>query len=126
MKLTKRTNIKEYPMATLTHNGQIFIWNGTFDERELPKAARFRWNPEAKKWWTDDAAKAAVLAEYADGAAQAKLAVRTETLAASRATDANIEIPANPGCEYLPYQKAGIAYALRAFGYLKQEEGDAR
>lgn len=106
-------------MATLSHNGQIFVWHGTFDERELPKAARFRWNPDAKKWWTDDARKAAVLAKYADGSAQAKLAVRTEALSASRATDADIEIPANLGCAYLPYQKAGIAYTLRAFGYAK-------
>ena len=31
----------------------------------------------------------------------------------SRATDSSIEIPAPPGLSYLPYQKAGIAYAIK-------------
>jgi SWI/SNF-related matrix-associated actin-dependent regulator 1 of chromatin subfamily A len=33
-------------------------------------------------------------------------------LVASNASDASIDIPSPPGLEYLPYQKAGIAYAL--------------
>ena len=33
-------------------------------------------------------------------------------VAASRATDAEIEIPSPDGLEYLPFQRAGIAYAL--------------
>ena len=33
--------------------------------------------------------------------------------AESRATDASIEIPAPTGLSYLPYQKAGIAYAIK-------------
>jgi hypothetical protein len=43
----------------------------------------------------------------------------SRTLTASRATDADIDIPAPAGLEYLPYQKAGIAFALRVFGDLK-------
>lgn len=35
-----------------------------------------------------------------------------ESLQASRATDADITIPAPAGCEYLPYQRAGIKYAI--------------
>lgn len=31
---------------------------------------------------------------------------------ASRAVEADIDIPAPKGCEYLPYQRAGIAYAM--------------
>jgi len=48
----------------------------------------------------------------------AEVAVREEAKAASKATDAAVEIPAPPGLEYLPYQKAGIAFALRCFGDL--------
>jgi len=43
---------------------------------------------------------------------------RAKALAASRATDADVEIPAPAGLEYLPFQKAGIVYCLRKFGYL--------
>jgi hypothetical protein len=35
---------------------------------------------------------------------------------ASRASSADIDIPAPHGLEYLPYQKAGIAYCLSVFG----------
>lgn len=38
--------------------------------------------------------------------------VRAAANAASRATDAAIDIPAPPGLEYMPFQRAGIAYAL--------------
>jgi SWI/SNF-related matrix-associated actin-dependent regulator 1 of chromatin subfamily A len=33
-------------------------------------------------------------------------------IAASRATDSDINLPAPAGCAYLPYQKAGVAYAM--------------
>lgn len=36
----------------------------------------------------------------------------------SRATDADVAIPCPSGLTYLPYQKAGIAFALRVFGDL--------
>jgi SNF2-related domain/Helicase conserved C-terminal domain len=38
-------------------------------------------------------------------------AARLERIEASRATDASIDIPCNPGLAYLPYQRGGIAYA---------------
>jgi SWI/SNF-related matrix-associated actin-dependent regulator 1 of chromatin subfamily A len=110
-------------MATLTHDG-VYRWRGNFEERLLPKAAGFRWDPALKIWWTDDSRKAAALAQYADESAKAALAVREETLAASKATDSAIEIPAPAGCEYLPYQRAGIAYAAnRPDTLLADEQG---
>jgi SWI/SNF-related matrix-associated actin-dependent regulator 1 of chromatin subfamily A len=39
-------------------------------------------------------------------------AERTAALNASRATDAAVELPVPDGLSYLPYQRAGIAYAL--------------
>jgi hypothetical protein len=38
---------------------------------------------------------------------------------ASRATDSNVEIPCPKGLAYLPYQRAGIVYAMKVFGDLK-------
>lgn len=37
---------------------------------------------------------------------------------ASRATDVDVEIPKPDGLDYLPFQRAGIVYALRVFGEL--------
>ncbi len=89
-------------------------------------------------WWTDDLLRACELLEYADAdlrsdleqrvaplreqeaedeeASLAHAALRAEkkvlTLEASRAADAEIEIPAPAGFAYLPYQRAAIAFAL--------------
>ena len=110
-------------MATLTHNGALYTWSGTFDERLLPKEAGFRWNPETRQWWTNDSRKAAALAAYADGAARAALTQRETALAASRATNnTEIEIPCPGGLAYLPYQKAGIAYAAQRTNALIADE----
>lgn len=41
---------------------------------------------------------------------------RQEVLAASAATDADLDIPRPAGLEYLPFQRAGIKFVLDAFG----------
>lgn len=40
----------------------------------------------------------------------------TETPDPSRAENSDLDIPVPYGLTYMPYQKAGIAYALRKFG----------
>jgi SWI/SNF-related matrix-associated actin-dependent regulator 1 of chromatin subfamily A len=40
---------------------------------------------------------------------------KAEAIEVSRATDAAVEIPRPDGCEYLGYQKAGVAYAQSAY-----------
>lgn len=99
-------------------------------------------------WWTDEALKASALAEHADGALRAELerraapareaqardakrAARAEkvkklqrvmSLEASRAKDAKVDIPSPPGLDYLPFQRAAIAYALGRPGTLLADE----
>ena len=99
----------------------------SYDERSIPKTAGFRWNPDDKIWWTDRKITAAKLANFASdptvkaeltSLGEAQVTARREAIAASRATDAAIQIPAPEGCEYLPYQKAGIAFAKNRFEYL--------
>ena len=43
---------------------------------------------------------------------------RAKNVEMSKATDANIEVPAPEGCVYMPFQKAGIAYAQQHPGCL--------
>jgi len=105
-------------MPTLTTDPKgNFVWRGTFHDRLLPKEAKFRWNPTDKVWWTDDAVKAHALIDYADPEATDLInkgsEFRLESAAASRAVDADIDIPCPEDLEYRPFQKAGIAYALQ-------------
>lgn len=85
------------------------------------KHAKFRWDRKEKTWWTDDLKKAYRLRDYAapklqkklDEMVQAEQAKAEASLIESRATDADIDIPVPKGLNYLPYQKAGIQYALQ-------------
>ena len=47
---------------------------------------------------------------------------RKESIEASRATSAEIELPHPPGLDYMPFQKAGIRYALDRKGVLFGDE----
>ena len=106
-------------MTNLTFQAGQWIWQGGYETRATPKTAGFRWDPSRVCWWTEDAAKAARLADHADDAARAALNGQAATstvsqdLAASRATETKVEIPCPPGLEYRPFQRAGIAYALK-------------
>lgn len=105
------------------------------------KSMGLRWDPGARCWHTPDERKALVLA--GDGAAADRLnAEEAERIARenaanarrvaeenaarirqaeidaiaieeSRAHDSNADIPAPAGLSYLPYQRAGIAYAMK-------------
>ena len=96
--------------------GHTYVCRTTYDERAVPKAAGFRWNPSQKVWSTTDIKIAAKLSAYANTETKAVLASadenRKEAYASSSATTSDIELPAPDGLEYLPYQRAGIAYAL--------------
>ena len=91
--------------------------------KDLVKAAGFRFDPAAKVWWTTSeqiAAKVArpdavetINAEREEAARKALASIE-----ASRATRADVAIPAPEGLDYLPYQKAGIAYAMEREGTL--------
>lgn len=102
-------------MATLSYADARFTWAGSYEERHLPKTAGFRWDPERKKWWTSHTTTAAKLEDFADESALAVLRPHREAVAASKATDAEIDIPAPEGQAYLPYQKGGVAYTLAAY-----------
>jgi len=91
----------------VTKEGVRWIARFSFDwqTKDHVKAAGFQFDPTTKYWFTTDATVAAQLDPRA--AAQANQAI-----AASRATNVAVDIPVPAGLEYLPYQKAGIAYAL--------------
>lgn len=96
----------------------------------VPRSAGFKFN--GVSWATSDVTAVARILEIGPSSeyefevtAEAKTAFDTlrerhaaasalaiTSVAASYATDADVEIPAPEGLSYLPYQRAGIAYAL--------------
>lgn len=103
------------------------------DAVALVKALGLRWDPGVKCWWTLDEAKAAAV-NASDRVAQAEAArversvhvhaaeraeAERETAMLAKCEDsraaeapADVAIPAPPGRTYLPFQTAGIAYAM--------------
>lgn len=84
------------------------------------KHAKFSFDPETKIWHTDNPHKVEGFEEFCDEAALAKLNAGEEKdeemlrlIALSKATDYDGEFSAPEGLEYLPFQKAGIAYAMK-------------
>ena len=102
-----------------------------FDERALPKAAGLTWNKADSCWETNDQAKAALLAEYAEEELRNRLrqfvasavalskaanvpppATHAELNAAPVPSTEGSDLPKPDGLDYLPFQKAGIHFAL--------------
>jgi len=83
-----------------------------FSEKDIVKGAGFWWDRENKVWYAYKADVAANLQEYFDKTAKEAYEHKTTSMTLSTATDADIDIPAPEGLEYLPFQRAGIQYAL--------------
>ena len=99
-------------------SGNRWICHCTFAEKDIAKSAGFRWSPDLRKWYTTDATVAAKLMDP-DGAAKVlaaaaeKQQARAANIEASRAADAAVDLPCPDGLAYLPFQRAGIAAAMR-------------
>lgn len=116
-------------------NGKVFAATADFAAKDTLKAAGFWWHGggcrpncgacEAglkKVWWTPRKDVAARLVKYANPEAAKLLSEQVESVALSSATDADVEIPVPEGLEYLPFQRAGIAYAMKRPNVLIADE----
>lgn len=115
----------------------IWACHSTYDEREIPKKAGWWWHPGPKctrercracergvgaQWWAQDVVTASRLAKYASGKDREELERALSSATASRAVEADIDVPAPTGLEYYPFQRAGIAYAVSRPGTLIADE----
>lgn len=107
-------------MATLTRDKDIFVFHCSFAEREIPKRAGFRWDPDAKKWYSYDLAAAVRLREYSDNAAKSFL--NRHCLQVSPWPN---PLPQPPkGLALLPHQVQALQFALgRNHSYLGLDPG---
>jgi len=89
----------------------------SYAERLIFKRNGWVFDKTTKAWTTANEDKARDLYEYAIGAALEYLdnaeAIAAEIVAASWAEDTDAEFPAPDGLNYLPFQRAGIEYAVK-------------
>jgi SWI/SNF-related matrix-associated actin-dependent regulator 1 of chromatin subfamily A len=83
-----------------------------FSEKDIAKGAGFWWDSKNKVWYTYKADVAANLQKYFTHSAREAYEHKTQSAILSTAITSDIDIPAPVGLEYLPFQKAGIQYAL--------------
>ena len=100
----------------LTYKESKFVLQCKYSEKDKAKGAGFRWDASGKLWYTNAVDIAVRLSSCADATTQELInnlrKTAIEAVRKSVATDANIDVPSPAGLSYLPYQKAGIAYAL--------------
>jgi SWI/SNF-related matrix-associated actin-dependent regulator 1 of chromatin subfamily A len=110
----------------LTHRNNRYEFEGGFETRQIPKDARFRWDSKGKVWWTTDPDRALQLRNIADAETVKRLDVeiteRSERVEHSKAVASNQNFPIPDGLEYLPYQKAGIAFGVEHENLLLADE----
>jgi len=112
----------------MTFDGGSYLYRSARTDNRHAKNAGFCWSKGQRAWLTEDVSQAAELIRFADDVArraiETALVAADATIAASKATDADIAIPAPTGLEYLPFQKAGIAYcATRTDALIADEMG---
>lgn len=112
-----------------------FTWHAPYGLNALVKGRGWQYadSPD-KHWWTTDAGNVRATCEAVAGVnravtderariklhvsesaraeVEAQSALKVASIAASRATDANIDLPCPEGLNYMPFQRAGISFCL--------------
>ncbi|WP_323992840.1 DEAD/DEAH box helicase [Nguyenibacter sp. L1] len=103
---------------------RMWLAETTYDEGWMPKGEGFKWSPSLRRWLTTSPEVAKELTYYEDcecdestrthldATLRAAEAGRERRIAESQATDARISVPCGDGLDWMPYQRAGIAFAL--------------
>lgn len=104
----------------LIKSGNRYILQCAFTEKDIAKTAGMRWHPADRVWATTDSTIAEKLIQYANDDIKAAIAAAKEVvehkIEESRAIDSDAIIPTPSGLEYMPFQRAGIAFALKILG----------
>jgi len=86
-----------------------------YEERHaIKRAGGWQWNPTIKQWWNGHAGGVVDFAGSCDESAalalRAHCATMIERLRASALSSIDFDVPAPEGCEYRPFQGAGVKY----------------
>lgn len=102
----------------LDFRNNVFVALCSFAERDIPRAAGFKWQPEGKVWYTSSMRVAAGLREYATPAAKAKFSERLISI-----SPWSTPLPSTTR-DFLPHQVPALEFVLaRSASYLALEPG---
>jgi len=101
----------------LKYTKNLYWVKTSWEDRRKPQEAGFKWNKANHLFWTNDPVRARGFLEYAVDATTrqkltADLAAIEQAMAQSRASNSDLAVPAPPGLSYLPFQVAGVEYAI--------------
>lgn len=105
---------------------KAFVCQSTFAEKDIPKSAGFKWDPQSKTWQTPELRVARKLEKcFEDSAIQEAQKMQAEkdvAIQESLAVSSSINIPIPKGLTYYPFQKAGIEFANKRNNILLADE----
>lgn len=112
------------PVLSKKDNRYVVSFQYDANIKDMVKSKGFRFEPNGKYWWTNDPVIASRLIEYvpeSDTELKKELSVYTSAKETSRSTgeepkpegaSSNSPIPSPEGLKYLPFQEAGIRFAM--------------
>ena len=106
----------------MTFDNGLFVVKCRKEEKFRARSAGFTYDKRGDVFLTKDSFIAGKLIDAANPRARKELETRKKELAASSATDSKMKFPKPKGLEYMPFQKAGIAYAARRKSCLIADE----
>jgi SNF2 family DNA or RNA helicase len=97
-------------------NGEFVVVTCAFSEKDHFKNGGWKYNYKRRKWVTTETELALPLRQFAIGAAKEHLdnvaSLAEAAHGASWAEETNSDFPSPEGLAYIPFQKAGIEYAI--------------
>ena len=111
----------------------IFYVISRYDEKDIIKECKFRWNLTLKRWETTDTKNVEnliklldpqkdIITENVKNALKEKKEEKKAILEKSMSAVADIDIPAPTGLNYMPFQKAGIDFISHQKNVLVADE----
>ncbi len=104
----------------LYYQDKMFFCECSFQEKDYPKKAGFKWNKEIKKWFTESEAAAYLLSNELNIKYEGYEDLIDKSLA--KTPSKNFDVSSPEGLSYLPFQLAGIEYALERKNTLIADE----
>lgn len=123
-------------VASLLFDGSTYRYYSNYQEKDAARDAGFTFtrDPSPAHWWTQDpdaAVRCYQVAMHYEGftcpahiqaVLQAHLEATQAHIEASRVVGLDVDLPRPAGLDYLPFQRAGIAYALQRRNVLFGDE----
>lgn len=91
---------------------QVFVWRGTYEEKDYPKGAGFRWDPDAKVWYTHDPERAAKLIRFAADSSVKETIQKALSVDSWNGEISSISLLYPESLRPFPYQEEGARHIL--------------